>query len=259
MARSRTIKPGFFTNDLLAELEPLVRLLFAGIWTLADREGRLLDRPRKIKAETLPYDDIDTEAALQQLGARDFLQRYEVDGVRYIQVTNWLTHQHPHPKEEPSKLPAPPEHSVSPVQGDSMHDSSMNHASVLHESSTPRSDREKVVPNRSGTSSSGTSSSGVSVRASATPGTIDEAFKRKLEDEFCEQLGSRETVRAHIGAALAHTSRHKYTDDRAYVIRWLQDDAQRAKAPPGRNGRVEQTRRSIDHTGCPAGCTKDHR
>jgi hypothetical protein len=48
MARSRNIKPGFFTNDELAECHPLGRLLFAGLWTIADKRG-LDDRPKKLK------------------------------------------------------------------------------------------------------------------------------------------------------------------------------------------------------------------
>ena len=40
MARSRNIKPGFFSNEHLAELDFATRLLFIGMWTEADREGR---------------------------------------------------------------------------------------------------------------------------------------------------------------------------------------------------------------------------
>src|SRR5215831_17520559 len=39
MPRTRALKPGFFQNDVLADVEPLGRLLFAGLWTLADRAG----------------------------------------------------------------------------------------------------------------------------------------------------------------------------------------------------------------------------
>jgi hypothetical protein len=35
----------------------MVRLLFTGLWCLADREGRLEDRPAEIKAEIFSYDD----------------------------------------------------------------------------------------------------------------------------------------------------------------------------------------------------------
>lgn len=120
MARMRAIKPGFFTNDALAEIEPLGRLLFAGLWTIADRQGRLEDRPRKIKAELLPYDDCDADALLDALAARGFIVRYRVDGTRLIQVCNWDKHQQPHVNERESDWPAPvaePEqHPTSTVQ-----------------------------------------------------------------------------------------------------------------------------------------------
>ena len=107
MARSRNLKPGFFTNDLLAEVPPLGRLLFAGLWTLADREGRLEDRPRRIKAQLFPYEDCEVDALLEELAKRQFIQRYEVAGLRLIQVTTWKKHQNPHIKEPASALPPP--------------------------------------------------------------------------------------------------------------------------------------------------------
>lgn len=116
MARSRNIKPSFFTNDELAEVAPLGRLLFIALWTMADREGRLEDRPRRIKAEALPYDDADVNALLHELDCRGFIRRYEVDGQRFIQVLAFTKHQNPHIKEAPSTIPAPDEHGASPVQ-----------------------------------------------------------------------------------------------------------------------------------------------
>lgn len=107
MARIRSIKPGFFTNDQLAEVDPLGRLLFAGLWCHADRAGRLEDRPRKIKAEVLPYDDCDVDALLNDLQSRQFIVRYEVAGTRYIQVVTFSKHQTPNIKEVDSTIPAP--------------------------------------------------------------------------------------------------------------------------------------------------------
>lgn len=107
MARARGIKPGFFTNDALVELPFSTRLLFIGLWTIADKEGRLLDRPKKIRMEIFPADDVDCEQGLTQLADKGFLLRYEVAGVRYIQVMNWRKHQNPHIKETDSQLPAP--------------------------------------------------------------------------------------------------------------------------------------------------------
>jgi hypothetical protein len=105
MGRSRNIKPGFFSNDELAGLPFEDRLLFIGLWTVADREGRLLDRPRKIRMEVFPADDVDCDAGLAALQRSGFIERYEVDGAKIIQINNWLKHQKPHVREAPSELP----------------------------------------------------------------------------------------------------------------------------------------------------------
>lgn len=107
MARMRTLKPGFFTNDSLAEIAPLGRLLFAGLWTIADREGRLEYRPKKIKAELLPYDDCDVLALIADLVKAGFLIAYTVADTNYLQVTNFLRHQCPNIQEKASIIPAP--------------------------------------------------------------------------------------------------------------------------------------------------------
>lgn len=116
MARARNIKPGFFANDVLAECDPLARILFAGLWTVADRAGRLEDRPKKIKAGLLPYDDCDVESLLEQLAERGFIARYVVGGNGYIQIETWDKHQNPHVKEAPSDIPAPEKNSAGTVQ-----------------------------------------------------------------------------------------------------------------------------------------------
>ena len=106
MARARNIKPSIMDNDQLAELAPLSRLLFVYLWMLADREGRLEDRPKRIAAQALPFDrDADAGAMLDDLAAAGFLIRYRVDGVALIQITNFAKHQNPHPREAPSLLP----------------------------------------------------------------------------------------------------------------------------------------------------------
>ena len=105
--RARNIKPGFFKNDTLAELDFAGRLLFIGLWGLADREGRLEDRPKKTKAEIFPYDDVNVDSFLGELAKRSFIIRYEVGGNRYIQIVNFDKHQNPHPRETPSTIPAP--------------------------------------------------------------------------------------------------------------------------------------------------------
>jgi len=110
VSRSRTLRPDFFRNAELCSLPPLTRILFAGLWTEADRAGRLLDRPRTLKGKLLPYDDCDVETMLDQLaaGPDPFIARYEVRGQRVIHVVTFLKHQTPHPREGPSELPCNP-------------------------------------------------------------------------------------------------------------------------------------------------------
>lgn len=113
--RARGIKPGFFKNEYLAELGPMTRLLFAGLWCMADREGRLEDRPKRIKAEIFPYDECDVDAMLDALSTRGFIERYEHGEKRYVAVLAFAKHQNPHKNERPSSIPAPYLHSTSTV------------------------------------------------------------------------------------------------------------------------------------------------
>ena len=106
MPRARNIKPGFFTNEVLAELPPLTRLLFIGLWTEADREGRLEDRPTRLRLRLFPLDEFNIEESLEQLRAKGFIARYLADGVAVIQIVTWHKHQRPHFKESPSTIPA---------------------------------------------------------------------------------------------------------------------------------------------------------
>jgi len=107
VARIRSIAPGFFANEDLASLHPMARLLFAGLWTLADREGRLEDRPRRIQAQLFPYESADVDGFLADLARTGQVLRYAVDGSRYLQVVNFEKFQRPHSREEPSVIPAP--------------------------------------------------------------------------------------------------------------------------------------------------------
>jgi hypothetical protein len=129
MARTRSIKPGFFDNEILGDLPPLTRLLFIGLWTIADREGRLEDKPRRIKKMLMGYDDVDADGVdqmLQSLHDTGFIFRYSIDGNNYIQIVNFLKHQNPHIREKASEIPPPPpeliaEHHESPIQAPDLH------------------------------------------------------------------------------------------------------------------------------------------
>ena len=114
MPRIRYLKPCFFKDEDIAELPHYARLMYQGLWVLADRKGRLEDRPKRIKAEIFPYESVDIEKGLTLLAStkssgRPFINRYEKDGERYIQILKWEDHQKPHHTEKESIIPpAPP-------------------------------------------------------------------------------------------------------------------------------------------------------
>lgn len=124
MARIRTIKPEFFQHEELFEAEaetglPL-RIAFVGLWTVADKAGRFEWRPRQLKLNVLPYDDVDFAAVLSALEAHGFIQRYAVEAKIYGCIPSWEKHQYRNGREPDSTIPAPtgvpPPTSLAPDQ-----------------------------------------------------------------------------------------------------------------------------------------------
>ncbi len=107
------MKPDFFKDEDLKELPFEVRLFYQGLWCHADREGRLEDRPERLKIEIMPYDKVDPEKILSLLsnkkknGGRPFILRYKNNKEKYIQILKWHKHQKPHHTEKNSEIPAP--------------------------------------------------------------------------------------------------------------------------------------------------------
>lgn len=127
MARTRYIKPSFFVNDELAELPPLYRIFFIGLWTQADRNGYLEYKPKRLKVEILPYDEVCIETILQKLHQLKFIEVYESFGQKYIHICNFTKHQHPHKDEKTKGYP------VAPM----LHDASIMQAQCQHDTNTP--------------------------------------------------------------------------------------------------------------------------
>jgi hypothetical protein len=113
MARIRTIKPDFFRHAGLYDAEqetglPL-RVAFAGLWTAADREGRFQWKPRELKLDCLPFDEVDFSRVLDALRTRGHLVKYAVDGQEFGLIPSWHQHQVINNRESLSVIPAPPE------------------------------------------------------------------------------------------------------------------------------------------------------
>jgi hypothetical protein len=107
MARARNIKPSFFQNEELGSLEPIVRLAFIGLWTIADFKGCIEWRPKRIKVQILPYDVCNLDKIGTTLDKSGLIRYYSVQGKTYIKIVNFEKHQNPHKneKEAGSDLP----------------------------------------------------------------------------------------------------------------------------------------------------------
>jgi len=119
--RIRSIKPEFWASENMAALSRDERLVFIGLWSLADDEGRFRANPRYIAGQLLPYDEdglVVVSRALARLREQAAVTLYEVDGSSYGLVTGWGRHQK---IDRPSKsrLPDPPPSVTTGVSVDS--------------------------------------------------------------------------------------------------------------------------------------------
>jgi hypothetical protein len=104
VARIRTIKPEFFTSEDIVSLSPFARLLYIALWCEADKEGRMVWKPKTFKMRYLPGDEQDINALLQELTDSGLIVLYG-DGLAYI--PQFRKHQHINPRETESILPDP--------------------------------------------------------------------------------------------------------------------------------------------------------
>jgi hypothetical protein len=115
VARIRTIKPEFFMDEKLAEVDRTTRMLFMGLFQHCDVAGRCEVTSRFLKATVFPYDDdlsgADVAGMLDKLEAHCFIVRYEVGGKPYLWVRNFCKHQRFSGKEAqtPSLIPPCPQ------------------------------------------------------------------------------------------------------------------------------------------------------
>lgn len=118
MPRIRTIKPEYWSDEKMAPLEPIVRLVFLGLISHADDAGRLIDSVRQLDGLIFPFTDHTCAEALDILARLSRVVRYRSEsGQPIIQIAGWEDHQR---VDRPSKhvLPPPPPKGVVP-QGDS--------------------------------------------------------------------------------------------------------------------------------------------
>lgn len=109
--RIRTLKPEVWQDENVGDLSHGARLLFIGLITMADDDGRLRELPETIRGHVFPHDGISKpkiERWLREVASAGMIVRYEVDGREYVAFRQWSKHQKVDKGNE-SELPAPPE------------------------------------------------------------------------------------------------------------------------------------------------------
>ena len=111
MSRRRMIDPGFWSDGKVKKLSITERLLFLGLISHADDEGRLQASPAFLRSIIFPYDDYTLEQISEMLTHITQLnlnvQLYTVEDEDYISFARWARYQKPsHP--QPSRFPKPP-------------------------------------------------------------------------------------------------------------------------------------------------------
>lgn len=106
--KKRNFNPELFSDDKLAECGPFGLPLYLGLLCQADSDGKLEDRPAKIKVKVFPYFDLDINLELNKLASCGFIDRYEVDGIKVIKISNFENLGITYNNEKASGLPDKP-------------------------------------------------------------------------------------------------------------------------------------------------------
>jgi len=130
MARIRTIKPEFWTDEKILECSLNGRLLFLGLLNFADDYGNIEGSPKVIKSRILPLDDIDIIPLLEELAENKLIQEYSKNDSKFFHINGFRLHQK---IDKPGKPRCP------------LHEDSANVPRIVKESSgspRPRKGRE---------------------------------------------------------------------------------------------------------------------
>lgn len=106
--RIRTLKPEIWADEAVGHLDTWERLLFIGLITMADDEGRLRALPAAITGHCFPYDEVAPKRLrkwLLALHATGLIVFYECEGTPYVEICGWTKHQKINRPAE-SNLPA---------------------------------------------------------------------------------------------------------------------------------------------------------
>lgn len=108
--RSRLLSPEFWSDEKVNSVSDSAKLLFEGLWGIADREGRLEEKLPSIGLKVRPWDPLGVKPLLDELVTIGLVLRYPGStGAKLLWLPNFLKHQKPHKRETLSRLPPHPQ------------------------------------------------------------------------------------------------------------------------------------------------------
>lgn len=105
--RTRDLKPGFWVDERIVSVSDSAKLLYQGLWGIADREGKLEYSPLTIGFQVRPWAPNEVPALLGELVEVGLVRAYAIAGKHYLIIPTLPEHQRFHPNEKPRGLPGP--------------------------------------------------------------------------------------------------------------------------------------------------------
>lgn len=97
MARKRMIDPNIWQSEDFSKLSTLGKLVFIGLFSLADDEGRGRSNPVYLKSTLFPYEEgirsADIDKTLSEISSNMSVIFYSCNGSSYYSLYNWNTWQ----------------------------------------------------------------------------------------------------------------------------------------------------------------------
>lgn len=97
MARKRMVDPSIWQSEDFSKLSTLAKLVFIGLFSLADDEGRGRANPTYLKSSLFPYNEnlrsTDIEKTLSEISSNMSVVFYECNGSSYYSLLSWYIFQ----------------------------------------------------------------------------------------------------------------------------------------------------------------------
>ena len=155
MARKRMISPEIWESSSFSKLSDFAKLVFIGLISQADDEGKGKASPNIIRSKLFPDSEekrvTDIKKALSEIALKMSITFYEAEGDSFYILTNWHSWQKID-RPTPSKIPNPPQSVVTTgergryTQNQNFENHSTNARRGLDEGSSPNRIEKNIIP-----------------------------------------------------------------------------------------------------------------